>query len=121
MRWQPFRICFETLSSPEPKNISILAPARAVAVGTDSGKRVLTWFAAGPFLTVLIFEPIKREGGLRVNFSALSSWSLAGVCFFETFERGAQDIGLCRGGPDGGHSEECSPRQANNHYSSGDE
>jgi hypothetical protein len=43
-----------------------------------------------------------------VNFSALSSWSIAGVCFFKMVERGAQYIVLCRGGSgcDGGHSKE---------------
>jgi hypothetical protein len=55
-----------------------------------------------------------------VNFSVLSSWSLACVCFFEMVERGAQYIGL-GSGSDGGRSKECSPRQANDHCSSGDE
>jgi hypothetical protein len=55
-----------------------------------------------------------------VNFSALSSWPLASMCFLEMVERGAQHIGL-GSGSDGGRSKEHSPRQANDHCSSGDE
>jgi hypothetical protein len=55
-----------------------------------------------------------------VNFSALSSWSLAHVYFFEMVERRAQYIGL-GSGSDGGRSKKCSPRQANNSCSNGDE
>ena len=55
-----------------------------------------------------------------MNFSALSSWSLAVMCVFEMVERGAQYIGLGFG-PDGGRSKDYSPRQANDHYSNGDE
>jgi hypothetical protein len=55
-----------------------------------------------------------------VTFSALSSWPLAGVCFFEMVERGAQYIGL-GSGPDSGRSKGYSPGQPNDHCSSGDE
>jgi hypothetical protein len=55
-----------------------------------------------------------------VNFSTLSSWSLAGMCLFEMVERGVQYIGLGSGSVDG-RSKDYPPGQANDPCSSGDE